>query len=230
MSEERQSDRGNEHLDETRQRQLEAIEQRLKRFQPRPPRIDLTAGGQAEILARHDPMSQSERSRGRWAGTVAASWVCGAVAGALAMFLVLHELPSPEGADKKREILPTSKAPDSDVPDEGAAADQPIQLAQPGPLPALPVGPSDSSRFIAAVIGHSDAFADGAERPRLTASAHLGRFGQWEVRHTAPPPRPSVDSTGKSSPRRPLHPIQKSSTSRDELLKELLRENPDSVL
>ena len=84
------------------------LERRLRQFQPRPPRIDLVAIEQAaNCMDTSLPAASTLNpvvgmvSSSRFAGTIASSWICGAVVGAVCVFFFMSnpEQPMRDGDD-----------------------------------------------------------------------------------------------------------------------------------
>ena len=78
------------------------LERRLRQFQPRPPRIDLVAIEQ-EANCMETPVSAAstiihgvgKHSSSRFVGTIASSWMCGAVVGAACVFFFMSNQKQP---------------------------------------------------------------------------------------------------------------------------------------
>lgn len=88
------------------------LERRLRQFQPRPPRIDLVAIEQ-EANCMETPVSAAstiihgvgKHSSSRFVGTIASSWMCGAVVGAACVFFFMSNQKQPMlDRDQRAEI------------------------------------------------------------------------------------------------------------------------------
>ena len=113
---------------------LEEIEQRLQTARPRPPELDLDT----IMRAAHEvdlPVQLAERDRHghrsyRWVSTVAGSWACGAMVGALVTLAVLS--CSQPSEDLQDSIATTTQGlPQVTVPDVDIQVDEALEELQP---------------------------------------------------------------------------------------------------
>ena len=213
---------------EVRER-LDAIERRLKAARPRPPRLDMVAlerrAAERPVPAAIDRGGRSRRFYRRVA-VVAASWACGAIAGALVMYVAMSR--STPGADsttatarvEKETPAPSTRGPIAAPGGEGETEAEAERHDDPIPVEAPESLKADDA--LLAMIIEQWAAADsglGAERPAFRAGMHLVPIAV-EPGRTDRPPRAvrqrTVTPELDPGPHRPI--------TRDRLLDDLLRE------
>lgn len=221
--------------DDTLQR-LEEIEQRLQTARPRPPELDLAAimrtAHEVDLpveLADHSSNRRGHRSY-RWVGTVAGSWACGAIVGALVTLAVLSwSQPSEDLQDSiatTTQELPQVTAPVVDTKVDEA-------LEQPQPAVPRPPSWSRSEWLVSATLSdpHGRNGADyGTIWPPLQAGVFTrGRTASesWHFRNSSVMRQDWNDTSHSEST---LDSEPEPTTTRELLLEELLGVDPDSIL
>jgi hypothetical protein len=223
---------------------LADVEQRLKRARPRPPKVDVqTIMRLAQTteepvgLARRPAGFRQGRSRG-WAA-VAGAWLCGAIAGAVATFIILgRPVPSEPRSDPvvaEQEPLPKvteagrENVSDDDAHDHESDDSQPTRKE------------SWSSEDLQLTLALLDPYASRTafgEFNRTTLRAGVMRQGRTlssdgHSVHGGGPSLPGVEDVPYSADRIPQgvmsSAIAEPSISRERLLEELLGASPDSV-
>lgn len=203
--------------------QPEEVQRRLRQWRPRDPQLDLDAILEAARTPAQAvvPAGGAERHGGRLAGMIAASWVCGAVAGALVMFIALGETASEnrplDSAAKvapvakestEREATPTQVATD-DVPEASE------QLA--------------ASLRMSAFLSELARMPGDMPRSTLRAGTHLSPFASLQLgdmeRHSLEIPGTSHNERDAAGSTRLQPP-----PTRDQLLRDFLEHEHDSVL
>ncbi len=204
---------------------IEAIERHLRAFKPRTPRLDLAAIEQAACAhARSVVLPQRHTRRpGRWMSVIAGSWVCGAVAGALAMFVILNSGVSRGTTGNDNSTAQTTQKPHATPAIPGTA--------EPAPKAALARSHDESHHtqglvFAAVLDARGTPFGD--EQQILCAGSYLRGFSPQREHRDVPnfdlSQDTNMDATSPSEPRR--QPL----TTRKTLLRELLNNDHDSIL
>ncbi len=213
---------------------LSAIERKLRKSRPRPVQLD---GFALERMALADPLGEvpgiAERQRRyRPATLVAGSWACGALVGALAMFLVMTQpgaqSDSPPTAaysirDGGRD-LPANNLPAAETPESRPSA----------PSPGIKTLRTVDAAVLALSAPYETAVS-GRRGPRLRAGMSLPHLANdstemlasidesaTEARDGKNPPKGTREAESNS----PLSP----GTTREHLLRELLHDSPGFVL
>ncbi len=248
-------DRSDESKSVEQSERLNEIERRLKKVRPRPVSFDAT---QLERLAReasaHPAVERRPAAtpfhRSRWhrrpfrrMAVVAGSWACGALIGALAMFVLMNgtrpgsHSPHPAHTVTEGPMQATARSNGVPVPEKKSADRQP-------PVEQRPLREAeafDENTVVFAMI--VDRLGNGpSSYPReglmLRAGMHLGRK---TLATTADAPQPTRESTAASVSNEPpgdsgasmrLEPdsVSRSTSTRQRLLDELLREMPGLTL
>jgi hypothetical protein len=225
--------------------QLAGIERHLRRARPRPPRLDAALveqlAGTAADEAATRPRVALRSGRGRGVAVLAGTWTCGAVAGALAMFLVIGG----EGPRRERPTQTVQHETQAHAPeavDEHAApvADREIEPAGEPERTERPARPSSPGRVAdrngAAWAMGFEPFG-GGRSPRwpddftLRAGMHLGHLAAEAAMASPLRADTSPRRGGEQTPAPaagpltlPDDPIPHAATTRERLLEELLRE------
>lgn len=251
---ESRDDRSDESESVEQSERLNEIERRLKKARPSPVSFDATL---LERLAREASVHPAfERrpaatpvTRSRWRrrpfrrmAVVAGSWACGALVGALAMFVLMDgtrpgtRSPHPAQTATERPMQATASSDGVPVPEKESPDRQP-------PVEQRPVRQAEPYDVNAAVLAMIvDRLGNGpSSYPReglmLRAGMHLGR----KTRDTVDAPQPTRESTaarvsneppGDSGVSMRLEPdsVPHSPSTRQRLLDELLREMPGLTL
>lgn len=196
---------------------LGEIEQRLKRIRPRAAVVEVAAIEQAAFANSAEPASRTaasvancrrtgpRRRSFRFASALAGSWICGAVAGALGMFLLVeHSLPDSSVLDSPAQHAATS--PETEW-EPAPAAER--ELAEGPAIPEIQGGPSiEAARprvstphqetivaRIASPFGGSN-FGGWLAGPPLRVGMHLTRYAGDAGEpppHAAGPTEPEAD-------------------------------------
>jgi len=154
--------------DDPDQRRLTEIERTLRAARPCPPQLDLAAIERAAretaspdsaewahyVVRKQDPGASPRGRRARFLGAVSASWICGALVGALVMSQYYSprgssgattEMPAPSSAhDRDNQMLDVARTAEGTHskpgPNEPLVADrptgQPGQIRSPSPSPS----------------------------------------------------------------------------------------------
>ncbi len=207
------------------EQRFEEIEQRLRAFKPRAPRLDLAAIEQA--VSDHADLvilpQRHTRRPGPWMSVIAGSWACGAVAGALTMFVILSSGVS-RGTTGDNNPVPRTARKSHTTP------------ASPGTVEASPKavlardfdeGERAQSLVFAAMLDSRDS-SFGNERYVLRAGSYLRGFSPRREHGAVPKfdlsQGTTLETTSPSIPRpQPL-------TTRQTLLRELLNNDQHSIL
>ena len=214
-------------------KEIGQLEQRLTSMQPRAPRLDMQAlhraveeRGQSSVspaLAVND----SSIWRTGPTGVIAAAWVCGAVVGALAMFLVVGRGPA--------EAPLLSQQPKNE-PKQPVARDVTPEI---GGTVAGAVADSTASRPAASTRLRPLSFATSLLDPYATMTYHevfeppILRVAMYAQR--SPALRPMIsEPLGRTLSERPPGETnfieQKPAPTRDQLMRDLLDQSEDPVL
>ena len=224
---------------------LAQVEQQLRRMRPRPPELDVEAILSA-ARAADPPLTLAEYpnpEQGVWAyrriGTLAASWACGAIAGALLTFVLLPRGTPPDTSPDVRatldnELPKMAEAGNGPTPDAGEK-----RTGRDDSLQSDPPWSRSESRILVMLL---DPYRHGGppyaeERRPLRAGMFALRQapeGPWRFRHvTSAAPRDWVDRPEPSSDAQQditTRPAPARVTTREELLRELLNASPESIL
>ena len=215
---------------------LEEIEQRLQTARPRPPELDIdaimrTAHEVAPPVQLAEHASNRHRHRSfRWVSTVAGSWACGAIVGALVTLAVLSwSQPSEDPKDSIATTMP--ERPKVIARDVDIRVEQEIE--RPHPVWTRPPLWSHSDLLVSATLLDSQGrggLAYGSSLPTLRAGVFTrGRTasGSWRFRN-ADVMRQVGNDTSHSESTSDSEP--EPTTTRELLLEELLGTDPDSIL
>jgi hypothetical protein len=237
---------------EARER-LDEIERRLKAARPRPPRLDVAA---LQRLARQaavdtpveSPTAVAIRRRPPGGGRrpyrriaiISGSWACGAIAGALVMFILTSR--AAPSADATNDMARHEAAPPASATrDRNTAPDADEKVdRRDGPPPVEKVETLDADAAALAMILDPFGSEDSAcwpEGPALWAGMHLGQYsGDWSkfagrAADAAGKPREDDEGWRSEAPKgRKPYPDPAPSITRERLMRELLRETPGVLL
>ena len=222
------------------------LERQLKRLRPRPPELDLDAivRSAAEDRAPATLVEPLERQR-RYIdyarlSTVAGSWLCGAVVGALVTFALWRPAapsPSSDSNATQQEDRLVSTNPADDEAHQVAVDDSTEADSHDDARSTTPPSWSSSESLVSLVLdryGQNPVY--GARRRPLRADdfarsqlAH-GLSTPWSATESLPqqPDPPESDLDDRQDPIAPYAPAP--AITRDYLLQDLLDATPDSLL
>lgn len=230
------------------------VEEQLKKARPRAPSLDAAALERAALSSAADPRIERDakaatlrarprrgRRRDRRLAAIAASWVCGAVAGGLVVFFMMGRggpVGEPAGKTAQGELRgPATIQPAPGRASEGDARDGGVLVGEPSRKSVQGVGQEDTVlAMIADPFGGGD-WARGSDGPTFRAGMYLFERTEssWER---------NLPGTGVSPERNPENESQRAELpgsgaggftpqpeiTRDGLLKEFLHEVPGPVL
>lgn len=213
---------------------LSEIQRKLKQFVPRPVTLD---GFALQRMARAEPLHERcktalRRRRYRPATLVAGSWACGALVGALAMFLVMTQ----PGAQSDSPPTAAHSVRDGrrDLPENNSPAAVTPESRPSEPAPGIKTLRTVDAAVLALSAPYETAVS-GRRGPRLRAGMSLPHLANDSTEILASIDEYATEARGVKNPPKGTREVESNSplspgTTREHLLRELLHDSPGFVL